>query len=53
MAIAAVSTLGFVGLLIGPPMIGFIAGITSLKISFIILSVIGLAITFIASAIKR
>jgi MFS family permease len=53
MAIAAVSTLGFVGLLIGPPMIGFIAGITSLKISFIILSVIGLTITFIASAIKR
>lgn len=45
-AIATVSTLGFVGLLIGPPMIGFIAGLTSLKISFIILSVIGLAVTF-------
>ncbi|MEO7802329.1 MAG: MFS transporter [Ginsengibacter sp.] len=45
-AIATVSTLGFVGLLIGPPMIGFIAGLTSLKISFIVLSVVGLAVTF-------
>jgi len=34
LAIAAVSSIGFIGLLIGPPMIGFIAGVTSLKISF-------------------
>jgi MFS family permease len=52
-AIAAVSTLGFVGLLIGPPMIGFVAGITSLKISFIILSVIGLSVTFIGATLKE
>ena len=52
-AIAAVSTLGFVGLLIGPPMIGFVAGATSLKISFVILSVIGLSVTFIASMLKK
>lgn len=51
-AIATVSTLGFVGLLIGPPMIGFIAGLTSLKISFIILSVLGLAVTFGAYSFK-
>lgn len=37
-AIAAVSSIGFIGLLIGPPVIGFIAGLTSLKISFLILS---------------
>lgn len=51
-AIAAVSTFGFVGLLIGPPMIGFIAGLTTLKISFIILSAIGLSISFIAINMK-
>jgi MFS family permease len=46
-AIAAVSSIGFIGLLIGPPVIGFIAGLTSLKISFLILSFFGLIITFI------
>src|SRR5215210_1851977 len=46
-AIAAVSSIGFIGLLIGPPLIGFIAGITSLKISFLILSFFGVVITFI------
>lgn len=45
-AIAAVSSIGFIGLLIGPPVIGFIAGMTSLKISFLILSFFGLIITF-------
>ena len=46
-ALAAVSSIGFIGLLIGPPVIGFIAGVTSLKISFLILSFFGLIITFI------
>lgn len=50
-AIAAVSSIGFIGLLIGPPMIGFIAGVTSLKISFLILSAFGLVIIF-ASYLK-
>ena len=44
-AIATVSSIGMIGLLIGPPIIGFIAGITSLKISFLILSFFGIAIT--------
>ena len=43
-AIAAVSTVGFLGLLIGPPLIGFIAGWSSLKISFLVLSAFGLTI---------
>ncbi len=51
-AIAAVSSIGFIGLLIGPPIIGFIAGITSLKISFLILSFFGVVITF-TSLVKR
>ena len=52
-AIAAVATMGFVGLMIGPPMIGFIAAATSLKISFLILSFIGLLVTVCALFIKR
>lgn len=43
-AIAAVSSIGMIGLLIGPPVVGFIAGLTSLKISFLILSFFGIAI---------
>lgn len=47
-AIASVSSIGMVGLLIGPPLVGFMAGLTSLKISFLILSFFGIAITAIA-----
>lgn len=43
-AIAAVSSILMIGLLIGPPFIGFVAGLTSLKISFLILSLFGMAI---------
>ena len=52
-AIAAVSTIGFIGLLIGPPMIGFIAGVTSLKISFLILSFLGIVIIGIGIFMKK
>lgn len=52
-AIAAVSTLGFIGLLIGPPLIGFVAGATSLKISFIILACIGLTFAGLALVVKE
>ena len=52
-AIAAVSTLGFVGLLIGPPLIGFVAGATSLRISFIILGFIGLAVFLLSFRVKE
>jgi MFS family permease len=47
-AIAAVSSIGFIGLLIGPPLIGFIAGLTSLKISFLVLAFFGVAISVLA-----
>lgn len=43
-AIASVSSIGMIGLLIGPPVVGFIAGLTSLRISFLILSLFGVAI---------
>lgn len=52
-AIAAVSTLGFVGLLIGPPLIGFVAAATSLKISFVIIAFIGLTFAGLSLAAKE
>jgi len=52
-AIAAVSTLGFIGLLIGPPMIGFIAGATSLRISFVILAAIAAMVFVLSFKIKE
>jgi MFS family permease len=51
-AIAAVSSIGMIGLLIGPPMIGFIAGATNLKISFLVLSVFGIIISVTALRFK-
>jgi MFS family permease len=51
-ALAAVSTIGFFGFLIGPPLIGFIAGATSLRISFTIIAVMGLSIAVVATRSK-
>ena len=48
-ALAAVSTIGYLGFLIGPPMIGFIAQASSLRVSFILIAVLGLTTTFVAS----
>ena len=52
-AIAAVSTIGFLGFLIGPPMIGWIAGASTLRISFTVIAVLGLSITVISSRIFK
>ena len=51
-AIAAVSTIGFFGFLIGPPLIGVIAGLFSLRISFVIIAAMGLCVTIIATLKK-
>jgi MFS family permease len=48
-AIAAVSTIGYLGFLFGPPFIGFIAQATSLRISFGMIAVMGTMIAVIAS----
>jgi MFS family permease len=48
-AIAAVSTIGFFGFLIGPPLIGMIAEISSLRISFVVIAVMGLCIAMITT----
>lgn len=50
-AIAAVSTIGYLGFLFGPPFIGFIAQLTSLRISFGLIALMGTMITVFASKI--
>lgn len=47
-ALAAVSTVGFAGFLLGPPLIGLVAGATSLRISFAIIACMGLAVAALA-----
>ena len=51
-AIAAVSTIGFFGFLIGPPLIGMIAGLSSLRISFVVIAAMGLCVSVIATLKK-
>lgn len=51
-ALAAVSTIGYLGFLIGPPLIGFIAQASSLRVSFILIALLGLTTTFMASRTK-
>jgi MFS family permease len=51
-ALAAVSSISFLGFLVGPPLIGIIAGAFDLKISFALIAVMGFSIVFIA-AIKN
>lgn len=43
-AIAAVSTISFVGFLVGPPVIGFLAEASSLKVSFLFLAFMALLV---------
>jgi MFS family permease len=51
-AIAAVSTIGYLGFLFGPPFIGFIAQATSLRISFGLIAIMGTMIAVIAGRIR-
>lgn len=50
-AMAAVATLGYGGALLGPPVIGFIAGATSLRAAFLLLAALSLGIVALAGAL--
>jgi MFS family permease len=52
-ALTAVSSLGFMGLLVGPPVIGFIAEATSLKVSFLAISLMSVAVILFASLLPK
>ncbi|MSU90132.1 MFS transporter [Rhodobacteraceae bacterium 2CG4] len=51
-AIASVATLGYGGILLGPPVIGFAAEATSLPVAFGLLLVLALAIAALAPAMR-
>lgn len=52
MAIAAVSTIGYLGFLFGPPVIGYIAKAANLRYSFAFIAVFGFCVIILASKIK-
>ena len=49
MAIAAVSTVGYLGFLFGPPLIGYISQASSLRWSFAVMAVLGFGTALLAS----
>lgn len=51
-ALATVSSISFLGFLIGPPMIGFIAEATNLRWSFAVSAFLGLCTTFLVTKVK-
>ncbi len=52
LALAAVSTISFLGFLIGPPLIGFIAEASNLRWSFTLIALLGLGTTILAGKVK-
>jgi MFS family permease len=51
-ALATVSSVSFLGFLMGPPLIGYIAEVAGLRYSFAVMGIFGLGITFMVSRIK-
>jgi MFS family permease len=51
-AIAAVSTIGYLGFLVVPPLVGFIAQISNLRCAFALIATLGIVIVWMASRLK-
>jgi len=51
-ALAAVSTVGFAGFFVGPPVIGFIAGLATLRASFLFVAVMGISVVILSTRAK-
>lgn len=52
-ALASVSSMGFFGFLIGPPLVGFMAEAFGLQFSFAVIACIGLLTVLLASRLKK
>ena len=52
-AVASLATLGYGGLLLGPPVIGFIAQVSSLRVSFAFLLALAILMAVLAPALSR
>lgn len=53
MALTAVSSVGFLGFLIGPPMIGMIAGLSTLRVSFLVIACLGIFIAWMVRTLRH
>jgi MFS family permease len=51
-ALATVSSVGFLGFLMGPPLIGYISELAGLRYSFAVIGVFGIGITLLVSRVK-
>jgi len=51
-ALATVSSVSFLGFLMGPPLIGYISAAAGLRYSFAVIGVFGICITFLVSKVK-
>ena len=51
-ALATVSSVSFLGFLMGPPLIGYISAAAGLRYSFAVIGIFGLCITFLVSKLK-
>ena len=51
-ALTIVSSVSFLGFLAGPPFIGYIAELSSLRVSFAVIGVFGLLISIMVSRVK-
>ncbi len=52
-ALASVSSIAFLGFLVGPPLIGMVAGISSLRISFTIIALFGMTVVVMVGYLKK
>jgi MFS family permease len=52
MALASVSSVSFLGFLMGPPLIGYIAELSDLRYSFATIGLLGFAIVFLVAKLK-
>jgi MFS family permease len=52
MALASVSSISFLGFLMGPPLIGYIAELSSLRYSFAVIGLLGFSIALVVSKLK-
>lgn len=52
LALASVATLGYLGFLVGPPLIGLVAHVSSLRVSFALVALLALLISWMAGLLR-
>jgi MFS family permease len=51
-AVATVTTIGYLGLLVGPPLVGLVAQASSLRVSFLVLAAVAAAVAAAATRVR-